>query len=168
MPSTDVMQLTFTLLQEVSGGSRGRARLGVPPLFLDQTEAPKGEKCFWTPPPLLTKGLDVFHPPPPPPHTHTHTHTHTLISRSGSGTAACSRIRCQQQCFVNNPKTTLARMIILPPPTCVLTYNYTRITLRIYVLASLRRADAFLGFCLLPAGSVSVFMNFTFLLIFQA
>ena len=74
-------------------------------------------------------------PPPPPP---LHTHTHTLISRSGSGTAGCSRIRCQQQCFVNNPRTTLARIIILPPPTCVLTYNYTRITLRIYVLLACR------------------------------
>ena len=44
--------------------------------------------------------------------------------------------------------------------TCVLICSYTRKTLHICALASLRGADAFLGFCLLPVGEVCLSFNF--------
>ena len=48
----------------LSGGSRGRARGALPPLFLDQTEARRAEKNFFKmPPPPLSQGRDDRLPP---------------------------------------------------------------------------------------------------------
>ena len=47
-------------------GSRGGTRAPAPPLFLDQTEAPRAEKKFFeTVLPPASQGLDDRNPPPP-------------------------------------------------------------------------------------------------------